>query len=195
MTMGRPREFDVDQALDRALDVFRRKGYEGASLSALTRAMGITRPSLYAAFGNKDALYRQVLDRYERGPASYVARALAAATARATAEQLLHAAADLLASPGSPAGCLIVQGALACGDGARGPRRAVIERREAMLAGLRKRFERARAEGDLALDASPADLARYLTTIVNGMAVAAASGATRTQLHKTAAMALRAWPS
>src|SRR5437762_10140690 len=94
---GRPRSFDVGKAVERALDVFWRKGYEGASLSDLTRAMGITRPSLYAAFGNKAELYRKVLDRYEGGPASYVGRALAASTARAAAEQMLHGAVEVLA--------------------------------------------------------------------------------------------------
>src|SRR5262245_59406118 len=73
---GRPREFDTDQALDRALEVFWRKGYEGASISELTEAMGINRPSLYAAFGNKEELFRKALDRYVQGPAAYTYEAL-----------------------------------------------------------------------------------------------------------------------
>ena len=90
MPRGRPREFDADQALDRALRVFWRKGYEGASLLDLTRAMGINRPSLYAAFGDKRALFRKALDRYVDGPAAYVGEALKAPTGRGVVERLLR---------------------------------------------------------------------------------------------------------
>src|SRR5262249_57450320 len=118
-------EFGVEGALDRALEVFWRKGYEGASLAELTRAMGINRPSLYAAFGNKEALFGKVLDRYAEGPAGYVREALAAPTARAVAERLLLGAIDLLADPKNPRGCLLVQGALACGAAAEPLRRGL----------------------------------------------------------------------
>src|SRR5438552_1765659 len=167
-TVGRPRAFDVDQALDQALKVFWRKGYEGASLPDLTRAMGINRPSLYAAFGNKEALFRKVLDRYVEGPAAYVREALNEPTARAVAERLLHGAIDLLADPRNPRGCLMVQGALACGEAAESVRRELASRRMAGEAAVRRRFERARAEGDLPADADPADLACYLVTILRG---------------------------
>src|SRR5881397_436962 len=113
---GRPRAFDADKALDRALLVFWRKGYEGASLADLTRAMGINRPSLYAAFGNKEALFRRALDRYAEGPAAYVGEALNEPTARAVAERLLGGTIDLLSDPHNPHGCLVVQGALACSE-------------------------------------------------------------------------------
>ncbi len=102
--MGRPRSFETDKALDRALQVFWRKGYEGASLSDLTKAMGINRPSLYAAFGDKEALFRKALDRYTDGPAAYVREALHQPTARAVAERLLRGAADLLTETSSTFG-------------------------------------------------------------------------------------------
>src|SRR5215470_10428762 len=113
---GRPRSFDLDEALDSALHLFWQKGYEGASLSDLTGAMGINRPSLYAAFGNKESLFRKVLDRYANGPADYVRHALDQPTARAVAEALLYGAADRLANSAHPRGCLMVGSALACGD-------------------------------------------------------------------------------
>src|SRR5882672_4327357 len=116
--LGRPRSFDMDRALDRALQVFWRKGYEGASLSDLTKAMGINRPSLYAAFGDKQALFRKAVDRYAKGPAAYICQALQEPTARAVAERLLHGSVDLLTNPANPRGCLMVQSALACGDAA-----------------------------------------------------------------------------
>src|SRR3954466_14672758 len=111
MPRGRPRAFDVDEALDKALKVFWRKGYEGATLPDLTRAMGINRPSLYAAFGSKEALFRKVIDRYVEGPASYVRAALAEPTARAVAERLLAGTIDVVTDRHNPRGCLIVQGA------------------------------------------------------------------------------------
>src|SRR6266851_36658 len=150
---GRPRAFDVDRALDRALHLFWRKGYEGTSLSDLTTAMGINRPSLYAAFGNKEALFRKALDRYADGPAAYVYEALDEPTARAVAARLLHGAVDLLTDPRTPPGCLLVQGALACGDAAESIRRELVARRAAGEAALRQRFERALADGDLPDDA------------------------------------------
>src|SRR5437868_11051069 len=98
---GRPREFDADQALDRAVKVFWRKGYEGATLPDLTGAMGINRPSLYAAFGNKQSLFRKAMERYEQGPAAYVRRALEEPTARRVAERVLHGGIEMISKRGS----------------------------------------------------------------------------------------------
>src|SRR2546425_3042027 len=114
--MGRPRSFDINRALDRALQVFWRKGYEGTSLSDLTKAVGVNRPSLYAAFGDKESLFRKALDRYLDGPAAYIQEALKEPTARAVVERLLRGATDLNAAPRNPGGCLMVQSALACGE-------------------------------------------------------------------------------
>jgi AcrR family transcriptional regulator len=191
---GRPREFDVEEALDRALEVFWRKGYEGASLPELTAAMGINRPSLYAAFGSKEGLFRKALDRYASGPAAFVRDALNEPTARAVAERLLAGTVDLLTNPCHPRGCLLVQGALACGQAADSVRRELIARRLGGEAAVAERFERAGAEGDLPAGADPAGLACYVMTVMRGMAVQAAGGATREQLRRVAEVALRAWP-
>src|SRR5438132_11779633 len=109
--IGRPRAFDIDEALKRALLVFQQKGYEGTSLPDLTAAMGINRPSLYAAFGNKESLFARVLDRYVEGPAGYVRAALNEPTARAVVERLLRGTVELLTAPRHPPGWLMAQGA------------------------------------------------------------------------------------
>src|SRR6201984_1623795 len=114
--LGRPRAFDPDTALDRAMHVFWAKGYEGASLSNLTRAMRINRPSLYAAFGNKEQLFKKVLDRYMDGPVAWFGKALAAPKARDVVEQIFLGTARMAEDPTIRAGCRMVQGALACGS-------------------------------------------------------------------------------
>ena len=194
MAMGRPREFDVDKALDLALQVFWRKGYEGASMADLTETMGITKPSLYSAFANKEELFRKALDRYVDGPGGYVPVALGKPTVRAAVEHLLYGAADAVTDPDHPPGCLAVQGALSCGDAAESIKQELMSRRATGEEDLRKRFDRAIAEGDLPAGSDAADLARYISAILQGMAVQAAGGTSREQLRKIAEMALRTWP-
>jgi len=191
---GRPRTFDPDAALDRAMHVFWAKGYEGASLSDLTRAMRINRPSLYAAFGNKEQLFRKVLDRYMNGPLAYFGKALGAAKARDVVEQIFLGAANMPSDPRTPAGCLVVQGALACGDAAGSVRKEIGALRAAAKAALRRRLQRAKREGDLPSTADPAELAHYVMTVLHGMAVQGADGASPDQLRRVAQIALRAWP-
>src|ERR1700726_1665256 len=164
--MGRPRSFDIDRALDRALLVFWRKGYEGTSLSDLTKAVGVNRPSLYAAFGDKESLFRKVLDRYLIGPAAYTQEALKEPTARAVVERLLRGAADLNTASPNPGGCLTVQGALACGEAGGSIRQEPAAYRAAGEAALPRRFQRAKSESDLPVTVNPADLARYVARIV-----------------------------
>lgn len=191
---GRPREFCTEQALDRALEVFWRKGYEGASLPDLTAAMGISRPSLYAAYQSKQELFRRAVERYLEGPAAHVRAALNEPTARQVAERLLAGGIALATNKQNPPGCFLVHGALVCGDAAADARRQLDKCRAAGETALRKRFERAVKEGDLPRTANPADLARWITTLNYGLAVQAAGGATRGQLQSVARLALAAWP-
>ena len=192
--MGRPREFDLDKALEQALHLFWRKGYEGTSIADLTEAIGITKPSLYAAFGNKEELFRKAFDRYVDGPGGYVQVALAKPTAREVVQHLLYEAADAVTDPDNPPGCLAVQGALCCGDTAETIKQELMARRAKGEDDLRKRFEQAVAERDLSKETNPLDLARYVSAIVQGMAVQAIGGAGRDDLRRIADITLRNWP-
>lgn len=191
--IGRPREFDREDALERAMELFWRQGYEGTSLTDLTEALGINRPSLYAAFGSKKGLFLEVLDRYE-ARIGYREAALAAPNARGYAQALLQGAADLHGDAKNPPGCLSVQGALACSPQSEAIRQEMIRRRKLAEACIRERLKRFKARGDLPADASPADLARYLSIVLHGIAVQAAGGASREELRSVAALALRNWP-
>src|SRR5258705_3760243 len=127
---GRTRQFDVDEALDRALELFWAGGSEGATLPELTRAMGVNRPSLYAAFGNKEQLFRKALERYQTGPVSFLAEALHKPTARAVAEAILSGFVRMQRDRDKARGCLIVSGALACGEEAETVRREMTRLRQ-----------------------------------------------------------------
>jgi AcrR family transcriptional regulator len=193
--MGRPREFDTDAALEKAMRLFWAKGYEGTSVSDLTRTLGISRPSLYAAFGDKESLFRAALERYAAGPAGYVAAALVQPTACEVAEQLLRGAAVLQSSSRNPGGCLTVNAAIACGDEAEPVRQALNAHRTAGVALLRHRFEQAKALRDLPKDSDPAALARFVAAVVYGMAVLASGGASRQELEQVIRTAMKAWPT
>ena len=192
--MGRPREFDMDKALDQALDVFWRNGYEGASIADLTAAMKINPPSLYAAFGNKAGLFRKAIDRYVEQRTKFWSEAFEAPTARGVVEHLLRGGADFLTDECNPHGCMLVRSAVACSEGEDAMRHELTARRAQGETRLRDRLKRAKKEGEMPPDLDPADYARFIMTMMEGMSVRAASGATRKELHKIADMALRAWP-
>ncbi|HSH73939.1 MAG TPA: TetR/AcrR family transcriptional regulator [Methylophilaceae bacterium] len=192
---GRPREFDHEEALDKALNVFWKRGYEGASLSELTDALGINRPSLYAAYGNKEELFRKALDRYMSGPVAYAPDALQEPTARKVVEKFLTDSAALLANPDTPHGCMLVQGALSCGEGAQSISKLLAEYRNRFQQALRLRFEKAQAEGDMPATIDVAAMARYVVTIHQGLSVQGTSGATHKELLGVVGTVMANWPS
>ena len=192
---GRPREFDIDEALERAMRVFWARGYDGTSLTDLTAAMGITKSSMYAAFGNKEQLFRKAVQRYAEGPASYATRALREPTARAVAEAFLRGAVRTTTSPGRPTGCLSVQGALALSEQSQSAHDVLVGWRIDAGDQLEARFRRAVEEGDLSRDADPGRLARYVMTTGFGIAVQAANGLGPDALDEIVDTAMLAWPT
>lgn len=192
---GRPREFCVEEALASALRVFWSRGYEGASMAELTAEMGITKPSLYAAFGNKEALFHKALDLYEREKLAYMRSALDAPTARGVAEKLLRGALEIQMSNCDPKGCLGVISMSACGIEAESIKAEVMKRRASSEAAMIARFERARAEGDLPGTIEPVALVRYLVALLQGLSVQAGSGATCQELGQLVETSLSVWPT
>ncbi|MEV4185470.1 TetR/AcrR family transcriptional regulator [Streptosporangium canum] len=192
--IGRPRGFDADDALERAMLVFWEHGYEGASLAGLTEAMGISAKSMYAAFGNKEELFRKALERYTEGPSAYLARALEEPTALGVATAILTGTVRTTTRPAHPHGCLGVQGALAASDSGRGVRDLLVAWRNNGCSRVRERFQRAVDDGELPPETDPGLLARYVTTLAFGIAVQAASGVGRDELQGMADAALRNWP-
>jgi AcrR family transcriptional regulator len=192
--MGRHREFDIEKAIEIATSLFWERGYEGTSLSDLTKAIGITPPSFYFAFGSKENLFRKVIERYHMEDLVHAEQAFREPTARAVAERLLYGYADLQTNPAHAPGCLAMNSALPCAEG--NPIRSWMSGlREGMRVRLRNRFARAREIGDLPANTDPEALARLVLVIGWGMAVEAQSGASREDLHRTIAAALAAWPT
>ena len=191
---GRPRSFCVDETLDRAMTVFWKQGYEGASMADLTKAMGINAPSLYACFGSKEGLFRAVMDRYEARRDSFMAEIVAQPTAHAVAQAYLQGVAGFCADTGgqNPPGCLMLKGSMSCCEQEITDYMARMRaEKEAML---KKRFEQAKKTGDLPKSANPAALARYLATMAAGISMQASEGASAKELREVAAMALASWP-
>jgi len=189
---GRPRGFDADLALDAAVDVFWRRGYDGASLSELTSAMGINRPSLYAAYGDKAQLFQTALRRYVDRNMGYVTTALALPTAHEVASAFLLGNAVAVTRPGLPPGCLSVQAAVAT----EGSSQSVLlsENRATIEALFADRFRRAVDEGDLAADNDPNELATFLITVSSGFAIRAADGASRDSLLAMVSRVMAVFP-
>jgi AcrR family transcriptional regulator len=193
MAIGRPREFDIGTALDKAQNVFCAKGYDAASIAELTTAMGINSPSLYAAFGSKGGLFRAVLDRYGEQRVQYLEEALSAPTARETICLVLKTAARLYSEDKDQASWLVMRGGVACGCDAIAD--DLSKRRERIELSLRDRFQKAADAGEFSGEAlNPTALARYIMSVLTGMGIQAASGASREELEQIAAIATTGIP-
>ncbi|WP_405096310.1 TetR/AcrR family transcriptional regulator [Micromonospora sp. NBC_01412] len=190
--IGRPRAFDEETVLARAAEVFWRHGYEGASLSVLTSAMGINRPSLYATFGSKEQLFQRAFARYHETQVASARAALEQPTAYAAIEAFLRSSADGLTADDHPAGCLSIQGGLACSPENARISEILAAGRAATESALEERLSRAAKEGDLPDGMDARALARFVMALSAGHAVHAASGASREDLQASVDIALRA---
>ncbi len=191
---GRPRAFDREQALTRAMEVFWAKGLEGASMTDLTEAMGIGSPSLYAAFGSKEALFREAVALYVSTDGSDIWAALTNAdTAYGAVEGFLMETARLFSRPDKPSGCLVVLSALHATDGSEAVRAELIAKREENTGDLARRIAQGLASGEIAPGVDTGMLARFYVTVQQGMSIQARDGADRATLEKIARSALAAW--
>ena len=191
---GRPSTFDYENVLEKALIVFWSRGYEGASMSELTEAMGINRPSMYAAYGNKEQLFSKALAKYMASQVAYVADALGKSTAREVVESFLTKSAEFLTDETKPRGCMIAIGSLFSGEGCDKIKQELISYRQGYERALRERFEIAKAQHELLNNVSPATLAKYIAIVHQGMSVQAASGATKEELLAVVNLSLKNLP-
>jgi len=192
---GRPLSFDRDAALERAMNVFWERGYEAASINDLTSAMGITPPSLYTAFGDKEKLFLEAVERYATGPGSAGPRALAEEpTARRAISRWLEEAAEELTRPCHPPGCMVVMATTNCSVAAERVQAALAKRRAAGEATVKRRIQEGVASGELPPDTDALSLANFYVTVYQGMSMQAKDGASRETLMATVATAMRSWP-
>ena len=190
---GRPRSFDRDEALERAMEVFWKRGFEGASLNDLTDAMGINPPSLYAAFGDKEHLFLEAVERYQAKRDDECPYA-DAPTAREAIEQLLTYAATEFTRACNPRGCLMVMAATTSSASSARLQAALARHRAAARAYLKARIDRGLAEGELPRGTDTAALADFYYAIVAGMSLQARDDASRKSLLAIVKAAMHAWP-
>ncbi|WP_210585777.1 TetR/AcrR family transcriptional regulator [Streptomyces sp. GESEQ-35] len=190
---GRPRSFDRETALEKAIMAFWEHGYEATSVSDLTHAMGIGAPSLYAAFGDKQALFAEVVSEYGARYGSFGDRALAEEpSARAAVARMLREAAAEYTAPGRPHGCLVVHAATNCTSPE--VEASLRERRNANIAAFERRIRADIAAGELPAGTDAAALARHTGAMIQGMSQQARDGASREELEAVAEIAMAIWP-
>ncbi len=189
---GRPLSFDRDAALHRAMLLFWRHGYEGTSLAALTAAMGVTPPSVYAAFGDKKRLFLEAVHRYVSGPVTLEATLEGAPTARDAVLALLRGVAVGFTGADTPPGCLLASAAISCSAGADDVRDHLAALRRDVEDALRRRIDAAVAAGELATDADA--LAGHVVAVIQGLSTLARDGAPREKLLRVVDVAMAGWP-
>ncbi|NEC91786.1 TetR/AcrR family transcriptional regulator [Streptomyces sp. SID12501] len=192
---GRPRSFDREVALVQATLLFWQHGYEGTSIADLTAAMGVSPPSLYAAFGDKRALFTEVVERYGDTFGAFMENALdQESDARTGFARMLDDAAVSYTDPDHPAGCLVISAAINYSPGTADVEEDMRARRAANVRSFEKRLTDAKARGTLPEGTDTRALAVYFAAVVQGMSQQARDGATVQELRRVAEYAMAAWP-
>ena len=189
--LGRPRAFDTEAALDAALKVFWMKGYEGTTVADLTKAMKLTMSSLYAAFGDKESLFRLIASRYAQSAAAMYEKAMAEPTLAKALSALFDGTVLFLNRPGNPPGCLTIMGALASNANAAPVQQLLLKMRTAGQLRIQARCEQAKSEGELSSTFDCVAFSRYVATILWGLMVQGAGGAGRKQMQEVADIAVQ----
>lgn len=194
-TRGRPREFDRNEALLKAMRVFWTLGYEAASMADLRTALGVTQASLYAAFGSKEELFREAVNVYRQTTGITTARALGTEpTARAAVEAMLRDAVEVFTADGSPSGCFVVLGAVNCTVKNRPVQEYLVSLRRETQQAVRARLERGRREGDVPKEAAAEAAAAFYTTVLHGLSIQARDGSSHAELMSVVDGAMASWP-
>jgi AcrR family transcriptional regulator len=188
---GRPISFNKDAALEAAMLLFWERGYEGTSMADLTQAMGLHPSSIYAAFGDKHALFQLAAKRYVEMREQYAGKALEQPTFEKVVRALFDNTIAFLTAPGHPPTCMTLAGAVGCSVEAKPARDLMTEIRKQNQIAIRKRLLKARQSGELPKSLNLDDYTRYLSTIIAGLSIQAANGSTKEELKRTAKMALR----
>jgi AcrR family transcriptional regulator len=192
---GRPATFDRTEALERAMELFCARGYEGATLEELQATMGgISPPSFYHAFGSKEALFREAVDRYVAttgGPALQVLHERP--TARESLDGMLRLTVESFTRPGKPRGCLLVRGAINCSPANRGAQEYLLAIRQRAPREIQRRLDRAVAEGELPHGLHTSGIAAFYATVLHGLGMRAGDGASVTALMAAVDGAMAAW--
>ncbi|QDE32961.1 MULTISPECIES: TetR/AcrR family transcriptional regulator [Shewanella] len=188
--VGRPRGFDIDLALEQALNVFWRNGYEGTSINELTEVMGIKKPSLYAAFGNKEQLFLKAIELYENRPDSLFNTAFKHEHIADVFRGLLFGAAAKFTDCSHPQGCALINSTLSCTEASESIKQAVMVRKGLHRQQLIARFEQAKDQDELNTNCQPEVLARFISILLQGMSIQASEGASIEELQQVASMAV-----
>ncbi len=191
---GRPRSFDRDTVLERAMRLFWSQGYETTSMAELLAEMQVTPPSIYSAFGDKEGLFLQAIERYNHGPGSYQQEACKEETAKAAVSRILHEAARSFVDPQTPPGCMLVVSTVNSCPVSSPVQKAVNAARHQSECALKARIEQGIKDGDVPATADAAGLASFFGTLLNGMSIKAKEGATEQEMLAIVENGLRVWP-